>query len=81
MCVWCCLCRKLEDLQNDLSSSSQKLAKAEEACEGLREEKERELRELSASHEARLTQLNDELKELVSVHCLVCYGSSRDGKK
>ncbi|KAK3740835.1 hypothetical protein RRG08_042819 [Elysia crispata] len=56
--------RKLEDLQNDLSSYSQSLAKAEEANQGLREEKDREIKEMSASHETRLSRLQDELKEM-----------------
>lgn len=63
--------RKIEDLLNDLSSSSQNLAKAKENYEVLQQEKDREIQEAKQNFEGIIAKLQDQVKELVSIFCVV----------
>lgn len=47
-------------------NSSQKLAKAEESFQGLVQEKDREIQEVTKNFQDRIVKLEDEISELVS---------------
>ena len=64
MCGIVCF-RKLEDLQNDLLNYSQNLAKANDSCKELQQEKARELEENTKNYETAQAKLQEEIKDLV----------------
>ena len=60
--------RKVEDLQADLSTSTQKWHNLNDKLEQLRREKEREIETLKINHDNTLSTLNTQLDDMVGIN-------------